>query len=339
MNPTFSFELRPVGEASAPQRGGEGERTGARVVEFEPTVAHEVPSVKQHVVDYLLPAVEAMDGTGVYTTARADLLPGELGLHAERVARSIHSSSGEERAVELVSRLLDTSHRNALDLFRSPGHGSSGGSQMIVAVFVCVKGLVRYVVVYTSMIAASVPPTLMPPTKRHVAYVVGPPRPRPDIKDISWIRERRDLESRAASAAGRFPDAICCDALLSTENGLLLEGMITNIFVVVATPASTTGLSTCYKLQTAPESMVLAGVARRQVIEACGSLGIPVDLTCPDPSERGSWCEAFLTNSIRRVQSLDGIIGAATNVWGHDAWDVSFGRDSPISKRIADSIA
>ena len=332
MNPTFAFDLRPVEEPGAPERGGKG----TRVVEFVPTAAHEVPSVKQHVVDTLLPAIEAIGGTGVYTSARADLLPGELALHVDRVAGSIGNSQGGERAAELVCRLLDVSHRTALDVYRSSGLAAYGDTQMIVVVFVCVKGSVRYVVAYTSAMVASVPALPAAPPKRHLAFVVGPPRSRPEVKDIAWIRDRRDLESRAANATRAVPDAICCDALLSTDCGRLVEGTITNLFVIVSTSESATG--TCYKLQTAPDSMVLAGVARRKVIEACGTLGVPVDFTCPNPCERDTWCEAFLTNSIRRMQSLDGIICTVTNVWGHDAWDVSFG-DNPIAKRIANSIA
>lgn len=344
MSHTFVFELRPVGEPSAPDRGGEGAETGAekgaRVVEFAPRAAHGVPSVKQHVVDVLLPDIETLGGTGVYTSARADLLPGELALHVDRLARSIRSSPGEERPDDLASRLLDMSHRNAMDVVRESGLDSGEGTPMIVVVFVCVNGSVQHAAVYISAIATPVPRLLAPPEKRRVAFVVGPPRPRPEIKDIAWIRDRRELESLAASAAGDVPDAVCCDALLSMEDGRLLEGTITNLFVIVATPGSATktGLATSLRLQTAPDSMVLGGIARGQVIAACRNLGIPVDVTCPDPSERDTWRGAFLTNSIRRVQNLDGIICAATNVWGHDAWGVTFRGDNPIVRRIAERI-
>ena len=59
---------------------------------------------------------------------------------------------------------------------------------------------------------------------------------------------------------------------------------------------------------------------------ACRELGIPVDLTCPSLSERHLWREAFLTNSIRQIQSLDRICCVQTNVLGLEPWEVAFDR-------------
>jgi len=309
------------------------------------TAPCEVPSLRAHVEETLLPSVERLGGLGVYTSARSDLLAeeAELALHAARVAGSIAgpvAGTHTDGVCEILKLSLDAATGLKSDV---------SARSMIVAVFVCIDDRIDHVVVYTTVLG-SVPP--VPTANGHaksVACIVGPPRARPVIKDIAWIRDRKDLEERGKRATEALGYGIPSDVLLCTEGGDLLEGLITNLFVVVEVEVeiedaaegvrggdvnsndnsndnndgSQTGR---YKLQTAPEGTVLPGIARRKVIEACRELGIPVDLTCPSLSERHLWREAFLTNSIRQIQSLDRICCVQTNVLGLEPWEVAFDR-------------
>ena len=305
------------------------------------TAPCEVPSLRAHVEETLLPSVERLGGLGVYTSARSDLLAeeAELALHAARVAGSIAGPVAGTRTdgvCEILKLSLDAATGLKSDV---------SARSMIVAVFVCIDDRIDHVVVYTTVLG-SVPP--VPTANGHaksVACIVGPPRARPVIKDIAWIRDRKDLEERGKRATEALGYGIPSDVLLCTEGGDLLEGLITNLFVVVEVEVeiedaaegvrgghvnsndNNDGIQTGrYKLQTAPEGTVLPGIARRKVIEACRELGIPVDLTCPSLSERHLWREAFLTNSIRQIQSLDRICCVQTNVLGLEPWEVAFDR-------------
>ena len=335
MNLTYVFELLPVRELDVTTcERDPGENHG-----FVPTAARTVPSLKQHVVETLLPAIEAAHGIGVYTSARSDLLEAELPLHAGRLAGSIQVNVGGE---ELVSQLLILARRTVARTFGSSDIGVSSppdSTQMIVAVFVCAAGLLRKVVVYASPI--SVPRMVVPSGALHVACAIGPPRDRPHVKNIAWIRDRQDLELRSSQAMEGWPGVTCCDTLLCTETGDLLEGLVTNFFVIVDTSGDGAGCG--YKVQTAPESDVLAGVSRRKVIDACRRLDIPVDVSCPNPLEASTWIGAFLTNSVRQVQNLDGVVCGPTNVWGLGTWEVFFaqqgGDGEQLGAKIIDHIA
>jgi branched-subunit amino acid aminotransferase/4-amino-4-deoxychorismate lyase len=116
------------------------------------------------------------------------------------------------------------------------------------------------------------------------AYILGPPRKNPMMKDTTWVADRRYLEEMAPT------DAI--DVLLCTEEGNVLEGLITNLFIVVEKESGD------MVVQTAPvEAGVLPGTMRARVIEACKHAGIPIEYSvCPNVSERHLWREAFLTN-------------------------------------------
>jgi hypothetical protein len=56
--------------------------------------------------------------------------------------------------------------------------------------------------------------------------VVGPGRFQPGIKDTNWVTNRKHL------AAKMPPDAL--EGLLQDKEGCLLEGLVTNFFVVSA---------------------------------------------------------------------------------------------------------
>ena len=155
----------------------------------------------------------------------------------------------------------------------------------------------------------------------NVACILGPPRKNPDIKDVLWMRDREYLEQLAPPGAA--------DVLLCTEHGDILEGLVTNLFVVVEN-----GDGSCV-VQTAPvDSGVLWGTMRHQVIGACRHLSIPVEYRCPRMDDRHSWKEAFLTNSMRGVSPLTGMSCGKENVWGLPEWYIAFGTPD-IAPRIS----
>jgi hypothetical protein len=118
------------------------------------------------------------------------------------------------------------------------------------------------------------------------AYILGPPREHAQVKDIAWISEREYLEKLAPS------DAV--DVLLVTSSGKLMEGLLTNVFVVLERMCH--GVTKAI-IQTAPvEAGVLWGTMRSKVIDVCRDLGLEVDESCPCFDERHLWKEAFITN-------------------------------------------
>lgn len=56
------------------------------------------------------------------------------------------------------------------------------------------------------------------------AYVVGPPRTLAAIKDTNWVLDRKPLSDQLPQ------DAI--EGLLQTADGCLLEGLVTNLYVL-----------------------------------------------------------------------------------------------------------
>ncbi|ONK77018.1 uncharacterized protein A4U43_C02F2260 [Asparagus officinalis] len=92
------------------------------------------------------------------------------------------------------------------------------------------------------------------------------------------------------------------EVLLSDDGDRILEGSITNFFVVRRKDECS------YEVQTAPVSDgVLPGVIRQLVIKACNSLGIPFREVAPSWADRDLWKEAFITSSLRLVQHVESI--------------------------------
>ena len=173
-------------------------------------------------------------------------------------------------------------------------------------------------------------------------------------QDSGWVGERRPLE------ALRPPGT--ADVLLCSREGRLLEGLVTNLFVVAAAPAGggdapsgantiggTSGISSGGEQRQAdganstssnttsaagfdPAALVVYtagmgdgvvwGTARARVLQACRRLGLTVREEPPDPRARATWREAFLTNSLRLVQPLACIACDPANVWGLPPWQL-----------------
>lgn len=108
------------------------------------------------------------------------------------------------------------------------------------------------------------------------------------------------------------------ELLLSDDGDHILEGTITNFFIVCRKDNgedngkgvhSGTNVYSSLEVQTAPVSDgVLPGVLRQLVIEVCLSKGIPFREVAPSWSMHGLWEEAFITNGLRLLQHVDAIL-------------------------------
>lgn len=89
-------------------------------------------------------------------------------------------------------------------------------------------------------------------------------------------------------------------------------------------------------LQTASVAQgALPGTVRRRVLESAVEAGLDVLESAPDPAERALWTEAFLTNSLRGIQPLEGLeccTDAAT------AWTASFPGPWPVTEQLEEAL-
>lgn len=106
------------------------------------------------------------------------------------------------------------------------------------------------------------------------------------------------------------------ELLLSNDGDQILEGCVTNFFVVCCKERNSNdekalcdyGNKYSFEVQTAPISDgVLPGTIRQLVLEICRSEGIPFREVAPSWSECEIWEEAFITNSLRLLQHVDSI--------------------------------
>eukprot|EP00897_Mesotaenium_endlicherianum_P010042 jgi/Mesen1/9066/ME000578S08319 len=164
---------------------------------------------------------------------------------------------------------------------------------------------------------------------RAAATVValGPGRALAQAKFSEWVATRKVLEQcKPADAA---------EVLLSTDGDALLEGLVTNFFVIAARLPGETGGEPSpagqdaqspwkgLELQTASvDAGVLPGVIRHEVLRACERLGLPVRQVAPLWSQRDTWRAAFITNAVRLAQPVGRIRLPVT--WrsgiGPDSW-------------------
>ncbi|CAH8360355.1 unnamed protein product [Eruca vesicaria subsp. sativa] len=127
--------------------------------------------------------------------------------------------------------------------------------------------------------------------------LVGYGRDVANAKYSDWVRLRKPLE--------KFRPPLTTELLLSNDGDHLLEGCVTNFFVVCRKKSSSGESLKEFEVQTAPVSDgVLPGVIREVVIEVCLSKGIPYRERAPSWSERELWEEAFITSSLRILQHV-----------------------------------
>ncbi|KAK7357473.1 hypothetical protein VNO80_16761 [Phaseolus coccineus] len=155
----------------------------------------------------------------------------------------------------------------------------------------------------------------------HLA-LVGYGRNVAAAKYSEWVRIRKPLEKLR-------PPSVT-ELLLSNDGDQILEGCVTNFFVVcckVWNSNDRKALCDSFEVQTAPISDgVLPGTIRQLVLEICRNEGIPFREVAPTWSEHEIWQEAFITNSLRLLQHVDSIQvptewkSAHSKTWEEISW-------------------
>lgn len=158
--------------------------------------------------------------------------------------------------------------------------------------------------------------------------IAGRGRDIAEAKYSQWARIRKDLE--------RMRPPMVTELLLSNDGDRILEGSVTNFFVVCKAGYGEPNDSTynfdkesSFELQTAPTSDgVLPGVTRQMVIEVCSSLGIPLREVAPSWSDRELWKEAFITSGLRLMQHVESVQAPTSckdflqKNWNEVSWEV-----------------
>lgn len=158
--------------------------------------------------------------------------------------------------------------------------------------------------------------------------VAGNGRDAAAAKYAPWARMRKSMEKM------RPPGAT--ELLLTNDGDHLLEGSVTNFFVVCRKeerrsnePLSAQTKANKFEVQTAPLSDgVLPGIMRQIVIEECHDLGILVREVSPSWSKRELWEEAFVTSSLRLIQHVETVQAPLlwedieTKTWSDVSWVV-----------------
>ena len=129
-------------------------------------------------------------------------------------------------------------------------------------------------------------------------------RADPEVKAARWVIERR----AAYPGPGEGHDPILVD-----DEGRLLEGVMSNLFLVRGG-----------ELWTAPTAGVLAGVTRGFVLRIARELGIGVREAYVGRSELGSIDEAFFSTSVRGILPVVAIDGA----------ELGMGRPGPVTRKL-----
>ncbi|XP_038691905.1 uncharacterized protein LOC119990130 isoform X1 [Tripterygium wilfordii] len=198
-------------------------------------------------------------------------------------------------------------------------------------------------------IGAYVPPEFgVGGTGAHLA-VVGRGRDVAAAKYSEWVRLRKPLEKLR-------PPSVT-ELLLSNDGDRILEGCLTNFFVVCPKDIDEIGGeylhdykgAHLFEVQTAPiGDGVLPGIIRQLVIDVCLSKGISVREVAPSWFEHEKWKEAFITNSLRLMQHVQKIQvpisweSIEQKTWQEIVWKEKHFKESPgklitlIQKEIMD---
>ncbi|XXG81113.1 hypothetical protein AAC387_Pa09g1822 [Persea americana] len=170
---------------------------------------------------------------------------------------------------------------------------------------------------------------------------VGPGREIANAKFSEWVRVRKGLEKLR-------PPSVT-ELLLSNDGDRILEGSVTNFFVVCSRDVNEalgdlneprSGFP--FEVQTAPVTVgVLPGVIRQLIVEVCSSLGIPLREVAPSWANRELWKEAFVTNSLRLVQHVEMVQAPSSweslqsKTWKEVSWvEKQFEGPGPITTEI-----
>ncbi len=132
----------------------------------------------------------------------------------------------------------------------------------------------------------------------------------PELKTINGITTL--LAQRRAAAAG------CVEALLTDADGRLLEGAVSNLFLVrggaVLTPA-------------AGDGAFLAGRTRERVLAVCAGLGVPAREEILQCADLAGAEEVFVASSVREILPVVTV----------DGRPVGAGRPGPVTIRIQEA--
>ncbi|KAF1326498.1 Aminotransferase, class iv, partial [Globisporangium splendens] len=169
----------------------------------------------------------------------------------------------------------------------------------------------------------------MPTPKSLVSSVLihGKARANAICKHTKWIADRIPLEeytSQVAASHGSIHETILGRYDAERDDTVLLEGLITNFFVVKN--------GTVY---TAKDD-VLLGSTRALVLKACKDLGIPVIFEAPRLSERDTWTAAFVTSAVRLAIRVTRVLW--TNSGSDEIHEFLLGEGSGVVERIRQHI-
>lgn len=160
------------------------------------------------------------------------------------------------------------------------------------------------------------------------AVILGPPRQVPIAKDSGWVQTRQYLEKIKPPGAA--------EVLLATSDGKILEGLVTNFYVIWE------GDNGKVILQTAGMHEGVAwGTMRKRILEAAKELGIEIVETAPPTSvdSRNRWRECFISNSLRGLQPIERVCCGEKNVLGLEAWDLGLpAAPGPWTSRLQDKV-
>ncbi|CAA6661801.1 unnamed protein product [Spirodela intermedia] len=139
--------------------------------------------------------------------------------------------------------------------------------------------------------------------------LAGRGRDMAEAKSTEWVRTRKYMEKLRAP--------VTTELLLSNDGDRILEGSVTNFFVVCRRKVDSAESSKSgdhsegqysVEVQTAPLSDgILPGIIRQLVIEICSKRGIYFREVAPSWADRELWDEAFITNSLRLLQHVETI--------------------------------
>ncbi|OWZ04225.1 Thioredoxinlike protein [Phytophthora megakarya] len=179
-------------------------------------------------------------------------------------------------------------------------------------------------------VAVHVCPMLTPTCLASTVLVYGEGRTNARCKHSQWIEDRIPLEKHMIQVEETRGEPIH-EVLLSRAgpggDRLLLEGLITNFFIVKEG-----------KLYTADEG-VLQGSTRELVLKACYDLLIPVVLEAPKLSELDSWQAAFVTSAVRVVVDVTCLLYEVDDDEGKALQETFIPSDtSGFTQRIRDQI-
>ncbi|KAI5648788.1 hypothetical protein M9H77_34793 [Catharanthus roseus] len=157
----------------------------------------------------------------------------------------------------------------------------------------------------------------------HLA-VVGHGRDVANAKYSDWVRHRKHLE--------KLKPPSVTELLLSSDGDHILEGSVTNFFVVCVKDRNEEGV----EIQTAPlQAGVLPGVIRQVIIDICSRNAIPFKEVAPSWSQREIWSEAFITSSLRLLQYVETILAPTSwkslesKTWTGITWEEKLFQESP----------